>query len=342
MQITAAIAARRSRTLAETPLKLALPAHESIQKRKRPRFTKKEEMLIAAFHKNNAVPQKHFTCEEEAQIFGLYRRLCNESEKLEAELKGYSADEKRKEPVVSGIAALKKMKSRLSNIIILANQKLVFKIAKKFEKWGTKSGFTFDDLVAEGNIGQIKAVEHFDLNRGCRYSTYATWWIKQGISRGLADKERGIRLPIHAQEAIGKIIRFSNEFCLLKGRRPSVEEISKATDVSEKKVKMLATSVKEKTCELHEWIPDPNSCDPVQTIHLHQLQMRLESLFQALNPIEREIIERRFGINGTHGKEETLHEIAIDFGLSRERIRQIEAKAILKLRSISLGMGLHI
>ena len=252
-------------------------------------------------------------------------------EDMEAE--GIEIDEETKRSLQKEIKAGERAKQNLAE----ANLRLVVSIAKRY----VGRGMLFLDLIQEGNLGLIKAVEKFDYTKGYKFSTYATWWIRQAITRAIADQARTIRIPVHMVETINKVIRVSRQLLQELGHDPSPEEISEEMGMPVDKVReilkiaqepvSLETPIgEEEDSHLGDFIPDEDASEPSEAASFTLLKEQLVEVLSTLTPREEKVLKLRFGIED--GRTRTLEEVGKEFNVTRERIRQIEAKALRKLR----------
>jgi RNA polymerase primary sigma factor len=269
------------------------------------------------------------TPEEETSLAKRLERGRRAQRKLERD--GYDEEEaaRLRRDVVQG--------ERARDHLIKANTRLVVSIAKKY----MGQGVPFSDLIQEGNLGLMKAVEKFDYRRGYKFSTYATWWIRQAITRALADQGRTIRVPVHMSDRIRKLHQVSRQLEQVWGRKPTPEELAEEMGLEPSKVRwMLRVSRhpvslerpvgEEEDSELGNFIEDEDAPTPPDAAYHHMLQEKLEDVLATLTPREARILRLRFGLQ--NGRSYTLEEVGKKFGLTRERIRQIEGQALRKLR----------
>ena len=296
--------------------------------------------------KNFLAVKRKTSCSEEAltEIKKVYQAAKGRIRTLETEEALVSAEE-IKDAVKHLDVAEEKVKRGKAELVE-ANLRLVVSIAKKY----TNRGLQFLDLIQEGNIGLMKAVDKFEYKRGYKFSTYATWWIRQAITRAIADQARTIRIPVHMIETINKLIRTSRALVQELGREPTSEEIAKRMDIPVSKVRKvlkiaqepisLETPIgEEEDSHLGDFIEDRQVVSPAEAVINLNLKEQTESVLKTLTPREEKVIKMRFGVGD--GSEHTLEEVGQSFAVTRERIRQIEAKALLKLRHPSRSRKLR-
>lgn len=296
----------------------------------------------------------------EMEPLALYQHVINHNPLLSAEQetelakameRGSRARARLREPQTS--SAERKRLQRLlregdqaRHELIQANFRLVFSIANKYRN----AGIPISDLVQEGNIGLIKAADKFEYKRGFRFSTYATWWIRQSVQRAVADQARTIRLPVHLAEKVNKMLRVSQELTQELGRAPNSEELAKRMETTVARVEhLIKVSQKPTSLEMPigedeganfgDLIADEESLTPVDMVARHLLAAELEEALNSLTPREERILRLRYGLND--GRMHTLEEVGAKMGYTRERIRQLEAQALRKLRHPSRSRSLR-
>lgn len=289
---------------------------------------------VTTIRKDEAKLKTERNAERQAFYESRIRRYREDLNRLETEY-GVSYDEFKR--VLALIREGERETDEAKQELIVANLRLVVSIAKKY----TNRGLQFLDLIQEGNIGLMKAVDKFEYRRGYKFSTYATWWIRQAITRAIADQARTIRIPVHMIETINKLTRCQRQIVQELGREPTFEEIAERMEIPVSKVRKITKIAQEpisletpigeeEDSHLGDFVEDSSVVSPIDAVISASLRAQSEAVLRTLTPREAEVLRRRFGIGD--GTEQTLEEVGKAFNVTRERIRQIESKALRKLR----------
>lgn len=312
-----------------------------------PLLTAEEEVILAKrIEDGEAEFLKVITKLGRAKVNPVYEKAFQETKKGEEESEVLEEAKKMIESERKYLSTTMKVGIEAQDLLTTANLRLVVSIAKKY----AKRGLDLLDLIQEGNIGLMRAVKKFEYKKGFKFSTYATWWIRQAITRAIADQARTIRIPVHMIETINKLSKVSSQLAAKYGRRPKVEEVAKAMRVPTYKVheyikiaqrpaSLESPIGEDDDSKLGDIIPDEFSVSPAEIASWSFLKKQINHILERLSDREKKVLELRFGLKD--GVSRTLEEVGHEFNVTRERIRQIEAKALKRLKSPEIEQALR-